>query len=84
MRIKKAEELISETEDKIIEYNEAEKKREREVLDHEDRLRELGNFLKCNNICIIGVSEDEEREKEAEGLYEQITAENFYNLGLYE
>jgi len=30
---------------------------------------------------MIGVSDDEEREKGAEGLFEQIIAENFPNLG---
>lgn len=49
--------------------NEAEKKRERKVVDHKGRLRELSNLLKCNNIPIIGVPEDKEREKEAEGLF---------------
>jgi len=34
-------------------------------------------LLKRNNSHIIGVPEDEEREKGAEGLFEQIIAENF-------
>ena len=50
-------------------------------MDHEDRFRELRDLLKQNNICIIGVPEDEERERGAEGLFEEITAENFPNLG---
>ena len=49
-------------------------------MDHEGRLRELSNSLKHNNIRIIGVPE-EQKEKGAEGLFEQITAENFPNLG---
>ena len=36
--------------------------------------------MKHNNICIIGGPE-EERKKGAEGLLEQIIAENFPNLG---
>ena len=32
-------------------------------------------------IPVIGVPEDEEKEKGAEGLFEQIIAENFPNLG---
>lgn len=36
-------------------------------MDHEGRLRELSKLLKCNNIHhIIGVPEDDEREKGAE------------------
>ena len=38
-------------------------------------------LLKRNNILIIGVPEHEKREKGAEGLCEQIIAENFPNLG---
>ena len=43
--------------------NEAEEKRKRKVMDHKGRLRELRDLLKCNNLHIIGVPEDEEREK---------------------
>lgn len=68
-RMDEAEEWISDIEDKIMKNNEAEKKRERKVVDHKGRLRELSNLLKCNNIPIIGVPEDKEREKEAEGLF---------------
>ena len=34
------------TEDKIMENNEAKMKRERKLLDHEDRFRELSNSVK--------------------------------------
>ena len=47
-----------------MENNEAEKKRERKVTDHESRLRELSDLVKHNNSHIIGISEDEEREKD--------------------
>ena len=53
MRMDEAEEQISDTEDKIMENYEAEKKRERKVMDHEGRLRELSNLLKCSNIDIL-------------------------------
>lgn len=61
-----------------MENNETEVMR---VLDHKGRLRKLSDFLKCNSIHIIDVPEGEEREKGAEGLFEQIIAENFPNLG---
>ena len=80
-RINEAEKQINDIKDKIIVNNEAEKKRERKVLDHECRLRELNNPIKCNNICIIGVPEEEERGKGAEGLFEQVIAENYPKLG---
>ena len=43
--------------------------------------RELRDSIKHNKICIIGVPEEEEMEKEAEGLFEQIITENFPDLG---
>ena len=69
----------SDIEDKIMENNKAEKKRETKVLDHEGRPRELSNSLKHNNIHTIGDPE-EERERWAEDLFEQTVAENFPNL----
>ena len=49
--------------------NEAEKKRERKIMDHECTPRELSDLLKHSNICVIGVQEDEEREKGAENFF---------------
>ena len=46
MRMSKAEEQISDIEDKIMENNEAEKEKEKKVLDHECRHREFSNSLK--------------------------------------
>ena len=37
--------------------------------------------MKCNNICVIGVPEKEQKDKGAEGLLEQTIAQNFTNLG---
>ena len=62
VRTEEAEERISETEDKIMGNDEAEKKRERKLLDHEGRIRELSDSMKQNNICNKGVPE-EERER---------------------
>ena len=45
----------------------------------EDSLRDLWD-IKCT-ICIIEVTEGEEREKEPEKTFEKITAENFSNMG---
>ena len=80
MRMDKAEERISDTEDKIKDNNEAEKKRERKVLDRECRLRYLSDSLKHRNIPNVGVPEEEEREKGAEVLCKQIIANNSLNL----
>ena len=43
---------------------------------HENRLRELSDSIRCNNIHIIGVPE-EEREKGAENIFLKIIAEYF-------
>ena len=56
---------MNDTEDKIMENNEAEKKRERKVLDNECRLRELRDSIKHNNIYVNRVPV-EERGKGAE------------------
>ena len=73
-----AEQRISDIEDKL---NEAEKKREMKAKEHNLRIREISDSLKRNNIRIIGVPEEEEREIGIEGLCEQIIPENFPNLG---
>ena len=55
-------------------------KKEIKAKEHDLRIREISDSLK-RNIRIIGVPEDKEREKGVEGLYEQIIAEYFPNLG---
>ena len=52
-----------------MEVNEAEKKRKIKVKDHKGRLREFSDLLKWNNIHIIGVIEDKEREKGEQKVY---------------
>ena len=64
-----------------MEKNEAEKTREIKAKENDLRIKEISDSLKSNNIRIIGVPEEEEREKGVEGLCEQIIAENFPNLG---
>ena len=64
--ILEAEERIGELEDKIMEKEEAEKKR--------GEIRKLSDAVKLN-ICIIGIPEEEEREKGAEDVLEQIIVE---------
>ena len=49
-------------------------------MQNENRLRELSDSIKHNNIHIIGILE-EEREKGAENLFGETIAENFVNLG---
>ena len=68
-RMDEAEQEISDIEDKLTKNNEAEKKGETKAKEHEIKIRELSDSLKRNNIRIIGVPEDEEREKGVENIY---------------
>ena len=59
---------------------EAEEKREKQLKDHEERLREINDSLRRKNLCLIGVPEGAERDRGPESIFEQIIAENFPNL----
>ena len=80
-RIQKAEEQISKVEDRLVEIMDAEQKREKRLKTNEESLRELWDNMKRTNIRIIGVPEREEREKETENIFQEITAENFPHMG---
>ena len=47
----------------------------------EDSLRELWDNIKCINIRIIGVPEEEEKKNETENIFEEIIVESFANMG---
>ena len=55
------------------------KNEEIRILKNEERLRTLQDIFKHSNIWIIGVPEEEEKQK-IENLFEQIMKENFPNL----
>ena len=46
----------------------------------EDSLRDLWDSIKCTNIKIIGVPEEEEKKKVYEKIFEEIIVENFPNM----
>ena len=46
----------------------------------EESLRDLWDNIKCINIRIIGVPEEEENKKGFEKIFEEIIVENFPNM----
>ena len=46
----------------------------------EDNLRDLGDNIKCTNIQIIEIPEEEEKNKGYEKICEEIIVENFPNM----
>ena len=62
-RISKAEEWISELEDKIVEITSEEQNKVKKMKRAEDSLRDLWDHIKHINIRIIGVSKEEEKKK---------------------
>ena len=47
----------------------------------EDSLRDLWDNIKCTNVRLIGVLEEEQKKKESEKIFEEIIVENFPNMG---
>ena len=47
----------------------------------EDRHKDFWENIKCNNIQIIGVPEEEEKKKGSEKIFEEVIGENFPNTG---
>ena len=77
-RITEAEDRISEVEeDRMVEINEAERKKEKRIKRNEDNLRDLWDNVKCPNIQITGVPEEEDKKKGHEKILEEIIVENF-------
>ena len=59
----KAEDRISEVEDRMVEINETERKKGKRIKRNEDNLRNLWDNVKHPNIRIIGVLEEEDKKK---------------------
>ena len=80
-RITDAEERINDLEDKIVEITTTEQNKEKRMKRIEDSLRDLWSSIKHTSIRIIGVPEEEEKNKGTEKIFEEITVENFPNMG---
>ena len=55
-------------------------KKEKQIKRNEDNLRDLQDNMKCSNIRIIGVPE-EDKKKDHEKILEEIIVENFPKMG---
>ena len=65
-----------------MEITTAEQNKEKRMKRIEDSLRDLWDNIKCTNIRIIGVPEEEEKKKQGtEKISEEIIVENFLNMG---
>jgi len=73
--------MISEVEDRMVEINESEKKKEKQIKRNEDNLRDLQDSVKYPKIRIIVVPEEEDKKKDHEKIREEIIVENFPKMG---
>ena len=80
-RIKEAENRISEEYDRMVEISETGKKKEKRIKRNEDNLRHLWENVKCPNIRIIGITEEEDKKKDHEKILKEIIVENFPKMG---
>ena len=71
-RITEAEERIRDLEDKIVEITAAEQNKEKRMKRIEDSFRDLWGNIKCTNIRIIRVPEEEEKKKGTEKIFEDV------------
>ena len=66
----------------MVEITAAEQNKEKTMKKIEDSLRDLWDNIKCTNIWIIGVPDEEEEEKGYEKILEEIRVKNFPNIGM--
>ena len=64
----------------MVEINESEGKKEKRIKRNEDNLRDLQDRVKCPNIRIIGVPE-EDKKKGYKKILKEILVENFPKRG---
>ena len=56
-------------------------KKKKQIKRNEDNLRDLWDNVKCPNIRIIGVPEEDDKKKGHEKILEEIIVENFPKMG---
>jgi len=71
---------MSELEDKMVKITAEEQNKVKRMKRTGNSLRDLWDNIKCTNIQIIGVPEEEEKKKGYEKIFEEIIVENFPNM----
>ena len=79
-RISEAEGRISDLEDKMVKITSEEQNKVKRMKRTEHSLRDLRDNIKCTNIWIIGIPEEEEKKKRYEKIFEELIVENFPNM----
>ena len=74
-RVSEAEEQISELEDRMVEITSEEQNKVKRMKRTKDSLRDLYDNIKCTNIWIRAVPEEEEEKKGYEKIFEEIIFE---------
>ena len=64
----------------MVEITSEENNKVKRMKRSEDSLRGLWDNIKCSNIQIIGVPEEEDKKKEYEKIFEEIIIENFPSM----
>ena len=64
----------------MVEITSEEQNKVKRLKGNEDSLRDLSDNIKCTNIQITGVPEEEEKKKGYEKIFEEIIVENFPNM----
>ena len=80
-RITEGEEQISDLENKKVKITARKQNKEKRMKRIENSLRDLWDNIKCTNIRIIGVPEEERKKKGSEKIFEEIIVENFPIMG---
>ena len=65
----------------MVEITSEEQNKVKRMKRTEDSLRDLWDNIKCTNIRIIGVPEEEDKKKDHEKILEEIIVENFPKMG---
>ena len=64
----------------MVEITSEEQNKVKRMKRTEDSFRDLWDHIKCTNIQIKGVPEEEEKKKGYEKIFEEIIVENFPNM----